>query len=46
MVSPQNSVESGSSDYQPQLQKRYKVDQFSKLLAWIATLSGIFVLLF
>jgi phosphate transport system permease protein len=44
MVSPQNSVESSGSDYQPQLKKRYKVDQIFQTITWIATLSGIFVL--
>ncbi|RZM76682.1 phosphate ABC transporter permease PstA [Leptolyngbya iicbica] len=44
MVSPQKSVESSRSDYQPQLQKRYKIDQIFQIISWMAVLSGIVVL--
>jgi phosphate transport system permease protein len=44
MVSPQKSADSGSSDYQPQLQKRYRVDKIFQIISWMAVLSGIVVL--
>ena len=44
MTSSQNSAISGSSDYKPQLQKRYKIDQIFQTIAWIATFSGLIVL--
>jgi len=43
MVSPQDSV-GPSNDYQPQLQKRYRIDQVFQIISWIAVLSGIVVL--
>jgi phosphate transport system permease protein len=44
MVSPQKSADSSSSDYQPQLQKRYKIDKIFQIISWMAVLSGIVVL--
>ncbi|WP_204139095.1 phosphate ABC transporter permease PstA [Halomicronema sp. CCY15110] len=44
MVSPQKSAKSNSGDYQPQLQKRYKIDRAFQIISWMATLSGIVVL--
>lgn len=44
MTASQSSAISDSSDYKPQLRKRYKTDRIFKTIAWIATFSGLFVL--
>ena len=44
MASPRDSAISGGSDYEPQLQKRYKIDRIFQTIAWIATFSGLIVL--